>query len=240
MKTLLNVAAICAAAAIATLHPSFAMSQTKSEPTSTAAVDALKEYKAAVAELGEKYTAASKKMADTYSEEANKLKAALSARLEQARKDATTADNLDEAIRLRDAIRGLASLPTAPPGTESKAKPSPTKPRDGDDHERKKLEAENARLKARLAEKESAAKTNIVGTQWQGGGTVIAFLANGEATHTNNDGVLAGKYVANPDGTLQIHWANSSSHSFSVNPSASEALFITADGKNAYALFRLK
>jgi hypothetical protein len=78
---------------------------------------ALKQYEAKLGKLNEQYLAAQRRLAETYETEAKEIKQGMLEALEEARTKATTADDLDEALKLRNAHKELTETALTPPGT---------------------------------------------------------------------------------------------------------------------------
>jgi len=95
---------------------------------------AQKQCDAKLKSLNEKYLAAQRRLAETYMKEARAIKQEMLDVLEDARTKATKADDLDEALKLRDAHEQLTEKVLTPP--EEAATPG-----GGDEKGRRELEA---------------------------------------------------------------------------------------------------
>jgi hypothetical protein len=195
---------------ICVLQPSGAKAQSATPPKSRAVTEALNEYKTKLANLGEQHKAATTRVDATFTDDATKLKAELLVRLEEVRKETTKADDLDEAVRIRDVMREIEAAKVMPPDGSAPVTPAP---KDKEPQDRKKLEAEVARLKAIVAKKEAASRNRdlkelalkLVGTKWKSaaGGELFEFPTNDQVVW---EGRLRGKWSIDSEDAIVIEW----------------------------------
>lgn len=201
-------------------------SKSESAPKSELAVQALKDSADRNAKIAKEYQTAIDSATAAYIEEARKNQSELISSLEQARKAATAADKLDEAVRLRDMIRDFEKMPITPPVKETGKQ------------ERRKLEVEIDRLKSALAKKEAAQKLHeikelskaLVNTKWQwlGRSEVIEFQGEGKAFGWAKD---PGTWSVDPEGTILIKWSSGHNWTMHVNSGFSGAVSVTDKGE---------
>jgi hypothetical protein len=179
---------------------------------SSAAKRAYSDYAEGTSRLNAQYRTALKKLDDTHAAEMEKLRQDLLAKLEDARKAATAADDLDEAIRIRELAKNFATAPKPPTLSPS------------ENVRVASLQAEIQRLKGELGKKDSPRSTArlpkesisqqlakaLPGTVWQGigsnvDGQTMGFQTGGVAFDWDRN---PGKWIVNAAGTIVIEWAD--------------------------------
>jgi len=112
--------------------------------------EAIYHYETAVKKLDQSFARAERNLEATYDVEAAKLKTSLLEKLKEAQETATKNADLDEAIKIRDAIKRFESTKNVPPNRRDPVTPHSESPKDLAT-ENKRLQAELARLQSELA-----------------------------------------------------------------------------------------
>jgi hypothetical protein len=146
---------------------------------SAAARDALAEYRSRIARLDQQYRKAANSLSEKYGAEAGKIREDLLSALDEARKAATAADDLDEAVVLRDVYSGYKAITLSPPEVLTQRNDPASKGAADLKGEIARLKRENTELKRKdslsLARKETVAaerqreelRAFLNGTRWQ-------------------------------------------------------------------------
>jgi len=199
---------------------------------SSAARKPLDEYNKGISQLDGFYRVTLRNMEKRYAEEATQLKERLLAQLEDARKQATLADKLDEALELRNLQKEHESVKATPPGHVAQ---------DDSTAELRKVKAELADLRrthqellaqtrAQTEQEKKKLATSLPGTRWQWSGGSDSFHFGPDTCWISDLPQLKNRWTVVSGHVVEIVYPDGRRARLTLDASRAFGIFVFQDG----------